>query len=177
MTVVVCSLGANLGDRLARLQEAVDGLRAHRVSAVYQTPPWGDPDQPPYLNAVVIAYHPSRTPRDWLVSAQSIETRVGRVRDPARRYGPRPLDIDLIVARTASGDPVLSDDPDLRLPHPLAWRRAFVLLPWLELEPDATLPGHGRVADLLAAPEAAADAPGVHRRDALVLRPVADCTG
>lgn len=176
MTLVVCSLGANLGDRLARLQDAVDGLRAHRVSAVYQTPPWGDPDQPPYLNAVAIACHPSRTPRDWLDLAQSIETRAGRVRDPGRRYGPRPLDVDLIVARTDSGDPIHSADPELRLPHPLAWRRAFVLVPWLDLEPDAALPGHGRIADLLAAAEVAADAPGVRRRDDLALAPVADCT-
>ncbi len=176
MTVVVCSLGANLGDRLARLQDAVDGLRAHRVSAVYQTPPWGDPDQPPYLNAVVIACHPARTPRGWLALAQAIETRAGRVRDPGRRYGPRPLDVDLIVARTDSGELIHSDDPALRLPHPLAWRRAFVLVPWLDLEPAAALPGRGRIADLLALPEARADAPGVHRRDDLALRPVADCT-
>ncbi|HEX6076102.1 MAG TPA: 2-amino-4-hydroxy-6-hydroxymethyldihydropteridine diphosphokinase [Micromonosporaceae bacterium] len=176
MTVVVCSLGANLGDRLARLRDAVDGLRAHRVSGVYETPPWGDLDQPRYLNAVAVGHHPSRTPRDWLALAQSIETRAGRIRDPARRYGPRPLDIDLIAMWTESGDPVLSDDPELTLPHPLAWRRAFVLVPWLELDPDAILPGHGRVADLVAGPEVNADTPGVHRRCDLVLRPVADCT-
>lgn len=176
MTVVVCSLGANLGDRLARLQDAVDGLGAHQVSAVYETSPWGDPDQPPYLNAVVVARHPARTPRDWLALARSLEARAGRVRDPGRRYGPRPLDIDLIAMRTDSGDPILSDDPELTLPHPRVRQRAFVLVPWLDVEPDATLPGAGPAAELLAGLEVRADAPGVHRCDDLVLRPVADCT-
>ena len=176
MTVVVCSLGANLGDRLARLQDAVDGLRAHRVSGVYETPPWGDPDQPTYLNAVAVARHPSRTPGDWLALAKAIEERSGRVRDPTRRYGPRTLDVDLVAVWTESGDPVFSDDPELTLPHPLAWQRAFVLVPWLELDSTATLPGHGRVADLVAGPQVSADTVGVHRRDDLLLRPVADCT-
>jgi 2-amino-4-hydroxy-6-hydroxymethyldihydropteridine diphosphokinase len=176
VTVVVCSLGANLGDRLARLQDAVDGLRAHRVSRVYETLPWGDSDQPSYLNAVVVARHPSRTARDWLTLAQAVESRAGRVRDPARRYGPRPLDVDLIAVWTDSGEPVRCEDPVLTLPHPLAWQRAFVLVPWLELDPAAILPGHGRVADLVAGPRVGGDTSGVHRRDDLVLRPVADCT-
>ena len=176
MSVAVISLGANLGDRLGNLQAAVDGLRAHRVSSVYETEPWGDPDQPRYLNAVAIASDPARGPRDWLVLAQDLERRAGRVRDPARRFGPRPLDVDLIDVRDADGASIVMDDPELTLPHPRAAVRAFVLIPWRELEPDATLPGAGPVADLLATPEVSADAPGVRRRDDLVLYPVADCS-
>lgn len=175
MTLVVASLGANLGDRLARLQDAVDGLGAHRVSSVYETPPWGDQDQPAYLNAVVVA-EADRTPRQWLELAQRLEAGAGRVRDPDRRYGPRPLDVDLIDVRDGTGVSIVSDDPELTLPHPRARLRAFVLVPWRELEPDAVVPGAGRVADLLAEPGPAADAPGVRRRPDLVLRPVKDCT-
>lgn len=176
MTVLVASLGANLGDRLARLQDAVDGLGAHRVSSVYETPPWGDPDQPAYLNAIAIAADDRREPRDWLDLAHRLETAAGRVRDPARRYGPRPLDVDLIEIRRGTGESVVSGDPELTLPHPRARLRAFVLVPWLELEPDATVPGAGRVSELLAEPGPAADAPAVRRRPDLVLRPVKDCT-
>ena len=169
MTVAVFSLGANLGDRLGNLQAAVDGLGAHRVSQVYETDPWGDPDQPAYLNAVAIAAA-DREPADWLALAQSLERHAGRVRDPARRYGPRPLDVDLIDIRRDSGAPVVSADPELTLPHPRAALRAFVLLPWSELEPDAVLAGAGPVRELLAAPEVAADLPGVRRRADLSLR-------
>ncbi|MGH3656512.1 MAG: 2-amino-4-hydroxy-6-hydroxymethyldihydropteridine diphosphokinase [Micromonosporaceae bacterium] len=176
MTVVVFSLGANLGDRLAQLQAAVEGLRAHRVSHVYETPPWGDPDQPAYLNAVAIAADPERGPRDWLELARSLEERAGRVRDPDRRYGPRPLDVDLIDMRTDAGEPIVSDDPELTLPHPRARWRAFVLVPWLELEPGAAVPGAGRATDLLTQPDVAHDAPGVRLRGDLRLRPVADFT-
>ncbi|MGH3715017.1 MAG: 2-amino-4-hydroxy-6-hydroxymethyldihydropteridine diphosphokinase [Micromonosporaceae bacterium] len=176
MTTAVVSLGANLGDRLAALQSAADGLGAHRVSSVYETPPWGDEAQPAYLNAVVIASHPGRRPRDWLALAQTLENQAGRVRDPARRYGPRPLDVDLIDIRTGSGESIVDTDPELTLPHPRARLRAFVLVPWRELEPDATVPGAGPVSALLAEPGPAADAPTVRRRSDLVLRPVADCT-
>ncbi len=193
MTVAVVSLGANLGDRLARLQDAVDGLCAHRVSSVYETPPWGDPegadsldasrpglgtfaDQPAYLNAVVIAADDPRQPRDWLALARHLENQAGRVRDPARRYGPRPLDVDLIDIRTASGQSLVSDDPELTLPHPRARLRAFVLVPWRELEPDAVVPGAGTVTALLAEPGPAEDAPRVRRRPDLPLRAVKDCS-
>ena len=165
------SLGSNVGDRLAYLQSAVDGLGAYRVSGVYETAPWGDPDQPPYLNAVVVAEATGRQPRDWLTLAHALEAAAERRRDRDRRYGPRTLDVDLIDIRNADGDSFVADDPRLTLPHPRAAVRAFVLVPWKELEPDATVPGAGTVTELLAVPETAADVTEVRRRDDLALRP------
>jgi dihydroneopterin aldolase/2-amino-4-hydroxy-6-hydroxymethyldihydropteridine diphosphokinase len=153
----VLSLGSNLGDRLANLRGAVQGLRAalaerggavRAVSAVYETPPWGDADQPTYLNAAVLVTN-AGTPHELLRLATALEREAGRVRDPARRFGPRPLDVDIIAAWSADGVPVRVDDPALTLPHPRAHLRAFVLRPWLDVDPAAELPGHGSVADLL----------------------------
>lgn len=142
----VLALGSNLGDRFDSLQGALDslfdapGLDFVAVSPVYETDPVGGPEQGPYLNAVVIA-DSSLEPRTLLERAESVETAFGRVR--AERWGARTLDVDLIMV----GD-VVSDDPDLTLPHPRAHERAFVLVPWLQADPDATLAGR-RVADLL----------------------------
>lgn len=159
MTVAVLALGSNLGEREAHLRAAVrslsDVLRV--VSGVYETPPWGDPDQPEYLNAAVIAEHPSADPRYWLDRARELEERAGRVRDPQRRFGPRTLDVDVIAVRDDAGEPVISTDPDLVLPHPRAHLRAFVLRPWVDIEPYAALPGHGWVSDLLRAEPVAAE--------------------
>jgi 2-amino-4-hydroxy-6-hydroxymethyldihydropteridine diphosphokinase len=151
MTRAVLSLGSNLGDRAAHLRAAVDGLgdAVVAVSPVQETPPWGDPDQPNYLNAVVIV-QASVDARGWLDRAQALEQAAGRVRDPDRRFGPRTLDVDVIAVWADDGEPVHSTDPDLTLPHPRAHLRAFVLQPWLDLEPDAELPGHGTVRELVA---------------------------
>lgn len=156
ITRVLLCLGANLGDPLSAFREAVADLgeTVEATSEVYTTPPWGDPDQPPYLNAVVLASG-DRTPGEWLEAAQAIEIAAGRVRDPERRYGPRVLDIDIIAAWDAAGEPILSDDEWLTLPHPRAHLRAFVLVPWSSIQPDAVLPGHGRISDLLTGPLAA----------------------
>jgi 2-amino-4-hydroxy-6-hydroxymethyldihydropteridine diphosphokinase len=161
----VLSLGSNLGDRAAHLAAAVAALRPVlvAVSGVYETPPWGDPDQPSYLNAVAVVDDPDAAARDWLERARTIETAEGRVRDPERQFGPRTLDVDVITVIDADG-PVTSADPDLTLPHPRAHLRAFVLRPWLEVEPAAELPGHGRVVDLLAAGPAATDDAAVRAR-------------
>jgi 2-amino-4-hydroxy-6-hydroxymethyldihydropteridine diphosphokinase/dihydroneopterin aldolase len=146
---VVIALGSNLGDRLGHLQGAVDaldgtrGLAVAAVSPVYQTAPVGGPAQPDYYNAVLTA----RTvlpPRALLTRCQQVENAFGRVR--AETWGPRTLDLDLIVY----GD-VVTDDPELTLPHPRAAERAFVLAPWHAVDPDAVIPGRGSVADLLAA--------------------------
>src|SRR5919197_4703769 len=112
-TTAVISLGSNVGDRLAYLQSAVDGLGAYRVSGVYETDPWGDPDQPPYLNAVVVAESTGRQPRDWLTLAHALEAAAERRRDRDRRYGPRTLDVDLIDIRNADGDSFVGGDPRL----------------------------------------------------------------
>ena len=156
------SIGSNLGDRLAHLQSAVDGLRPLAVSGVYETAPWGGVEQDDYLNAVVVAVDPGLDARGWLARAHELEAAAGRTREV--RWGPRTLDVDVVdVAGTVSAD------PELTLPHPRAHERAFVLVPWAEVDPEATLPGHGRVAEL-AARLVAADAAAVRRRDDLRLR-------
>lgn len=152
MSTAVLALGSNLGDRLAHLRAAVAALgdEVVRFSEIYETPPWGDPDQPSYLNAAVLVRGP-RDARGWLARCAGLEQAAGRVRDPARRFGPRTLDVDVVAVWADDGEPVLVDEPDLIVPHPRAHERDFVLRPWLDLDPEAVLPGHGRVADLLGA--------------------------
>ena len=146
---VVLALGSNLGDRLASLQGGVDalcarpGLSGVQVSPVYETAPVGGPAQPEYLNAVLVAAT-TLSARAILDRCQEAENALGRVR--TERWGPRTLDVDVIVYGTE-----VSDDPELTLPHPRAHERAFVLAPWHDVDPGAVIPGRGRVADLLAA--------------------------
>jgi 2-amino-4-hydroxy-6-hydroxymethyldihydropteridine diphosphokinase len=144
----VLALGANLGDKLGTLQgcvQAIGGLPdtdVLAISPVYETVPVGGPAQPDYLNAVLIASTGLR-PGELLEAAHRIEADFGRVR--TERFGPRTLDIDIICyAGEVSSDPVLS------LPHPHAHERAFVLAPWHDVDPEAELPGHEAVGDLLA---------------------------
>jgi 2-amino-4-hydroxy-6-hydroxymethyldihydropteridine diphosphokinase len=144
---VVLSLGSNLGDRLANLQHGVDallaepGLQDPAVSGVFQTSPVGGPEQPDFLNAVLVAV--TALPAGLILSrCQAAERAAGRVRTV--RWGPRTLDVDVIACGTE-----VSADPVLTLPHPRAHERAFVLLPWLDVDPAACLPGAGRVADLV----------------------------
>jgi 2-amino-4-hydroxy-6-hydroxymethyldihydropteridine diphosphokinase len=157
-------LGANLGDREATLRAALRGLgdRLVAVSGGYRTPPWGDPDQPAYLNAVAVVADDAVDADGWLALAHELEAAGGRVRDPARRYGPRTLDVD-VIAVWRNGQPVVQDDPVLTLPHPRAHLRAFVLVPWAEIEPTAELPGHGPITALLRTEPVAPDVPGVTR--------------
>ena len=138
MTRAVLSVGANLGDRLARLQSVVDGLGESvvEVSPVYETAPWGGVDQGPFLNAVLIADDPAMDCRGWLRRGQELEQAAGRVR--GRRWGPRTLDVDLISCSSGDTELVVRE-PDLTLPHPLAHLRAFVLVPWLAVDPAAEL--------------------------------------
>lgn len=151
MTRAVLSLGANLGDRAGALRTALaalkdDGLIAR--STLYETPPWGPVEQPPYLNAIAVV----RGPRDaagWLARAHELEQAAGRTREV--RFGPRTLDVDVVTVIGDDGAPVVSDDPVLTLPHPRAHERAFVLVPWLTLDPGAVVPGRGKVTDLVAA--------------------------
>jgi len=161
VTQVVLSIGSNLGDRASHLRAAVRGLEAEgeirAVSGVYETPPWGDAEQPAYYNAAVLVGG-DHDVTEWLRIAQRIEDGEGRTRDPQRRFGPRTLDVDLIAAWTDDGTPIVRDDPDLTLPHPRAHLRAFVLRPWLEIQPYARLPGHGGVNDLVLSDALAADA-------------------
>lgn len=146
----VVALGSNLGNRLETLQGAVDaledtpGLRVKAVSPVYETEPWGvEPgSQPNYLNAVVLL-KTTLPPVSLLERGHAIEEAFERVRD--ERWGPRTIDVDIV-----SYQDVISDDPRLTLPHPRAHERAFVLVPWHDVDPGAELPGRGPVTQLLA---------------------------
>ena len=165
VTRAVVALGANLGDTAAALQHAVDALaasgRVAAVSAVFRTAPVGGPEQPDYLNAVVLL-DTELTAAELLDAAHRIEAAAGRVR--LERWGARTLDVDIV----AFGDE-RSDDPQLTLPHPRAHERAFVLAPWLDSDPAAVLPGRGQVAELLGT---VGDA-GVQRLSEPRLRPPA----
>ena len=171
MTQVVLSLGSNLGDRLGHLRSAVAALQDVLlvVSGVYETPPWGDPDQPAYLNAALLAADPAAQPRDWLDRARAIEDAAGRVRDPARQYGPRTLDVDVIAVWTDAASRCCSVDPELTLPHPRAHLRAFVLRPWIDIQPYGKLPGHGWLTDLMNTEPVATDVLDVRPRADLQL--------
>jgi 2-amino-4-hydroxy-6-hydroxymethyldihydropteridine diphosphokinase len=159
VTRAVLSLGSNLGDRLAYLRLAVAGFAdvLVAVSPVYETVPWGVTDQDDFLNAVLIVSG-DVDEWGWLRRGQALERAAGRVRE--RRWGPRTLDVDVVTV-----DGVRSADPELLLPHPGAHERASVLVPWLDVEPDAVVPGHGPVRDLLGG----LDPGGVTRRADLSL--------
>jgi len=143
VTRVVLSIGSNLGDRLARLQSVVDGLdgAVRAVSPVYETPAWGGVEQGPFLNAVLIADDPAMDCYGWLHRAHELEAAADRVR--AERWGPRTLDVDLVTCHDGERE-VTSRDAALTLPHPLAHLRAFVLIPWLAVDPEATLTVAGK---------------------------------
>jgi 2-amino-4-hydroxy-6-hydroxymethyldihydropteridine diphosphokinase len=171
VTQAILSIGSNLGEREQHLRKAVDELgdAAVVVSGVYESPPWGDPDQPDYLNAAVLAVDPKRDAHGWLVEAARLERAAGRVRDPDRQFGPRTLDVDVITVWDDDGAPVTVDDPDLTLPHPRAHLRAFVLRPWLDIQPYAQLPGHGWLNDLIRADRIADDLAELRPRDDIEL--------
>lgn len=140
---VVIALGANLGPVQATLEAAVRqlaavaGLRVSMVSDLFETDPVGGPDQPVYLNAVILA----RTSLDafsLLTELHAVEADHGRVRET--RWGARSLDLDLIqYGDPGSDSELLSQDPELTLPHPRAHQRAFVLAPWLAIDAEALL--------------------------------------
>ena len=142
---VVIALGSNLGDRSLNIDSAVMELakiiEITHLSANHETDPVGGPAQPKYLNAVLIA-ESELDPHELLIGALEIENRLGRTREV--HWGPRTIDIDLISA----GNEVINSQV-LVLPHPRAHERKFVLKPWLEIDPDAALPGYGPDQDIL----------------------------
>ena len=145
----VIAVGANLGnaeqvvnEALANVAEELNGSLV-ACSSLFRTAPVGGPDQPDFVNAVAIV-DTELEPGDVLTRLQAMENDAGRVRDV--RWGPRTLDLDVIVAGQ-----VVSDDPVLTIPHPRAHERAFVLVPWLEIDPSAQIPGVGYVRDLVDA--------------------------
>jgi 2-amino-4-hydroxy-6-hydroxymethyldihydropteridine diphosphokinase len=171
----VLSLGSNLGDRYGYLRQAVSGVgeRLLVVSGVYETPPWPPgTEAPAYLNAALLAVDaggPGAGPELWLALARELEAAAGRRRPVGDRYPPRTLDVDVIMVWDDADQPVMRDDPELSLPHPRAHLRAFVLRPWLDIQPYAVLPGHGCLADLLRSDPVAADLAEVRSRPDLTL--------
>ena len=141
-------LGSNRQNPDARLREAldhlghVDGIGVTGVSSFYRTPPWGDEQQDDFINAVV-SIETALEPLALLAETQAIETRMGRKRSN-RRWGPRIIDIDLLLY----GDMTCSLD-GLKIPHPRMHDRAFVLVPLAELDASLEIPGYGRVGELL----------------------------
>jgi len=163
MSRAVLSIGSNLGDRLAHLQSVVDALRPWLVAAspVYETAPWGGVEQQDFLNAVLVVADPAAGARDWLRRGQAAEDAAARERTV--HWGPRTLDVDVIVV-----DDVVSCEADLTLPHPHAAARAFVLVPWRDVDPGARLGGRG-LSDWIAT-RPADEVADVRRRADLVLR-------
>jgi 2-amino-4-hydroxy-6-hydroxymethyldihydropteridine diphosphokinase len=150
MAEALLGLGGNLGDVRETLDRAVQLLCEHKDtrllarSSDYRTPAWGVEDQPAFVNlCLVIAT--DLPPHDLLHRAQAIETRLGRDRVHERRWGPRAIDIDLLAY-----DDLTLNDPELTLPHPRLFERAFVLMPLSEIAPERMIAGR-RVRDALAA--------------------------
>lgn len=149
MAEALLALGGNVGDVRKTLDRAVaalcDGaeLRLVARSSDYRTPPWGVEDQPPFINCAIVAAT-DLAPPALLDRAQRIERQFGRARPRERRWGPRPLDIDLIAY-----DDVTLDTPELTLPHPRVFERAFVLVPLAEIAPQRRIAGT-RIIDALA---------------------------
>lgn len=161
---VVIALGANLGRVATTLAVAVrdvaaiTGVRVGAVSPMVETDPVGGPEQPDYLNAVLLA-HTRLAPATLLRELHAIEARHGRVRET--RWGARTLDLDLVqYGDPAAGSDVVTGGPDVVLPHPRAHERAFVLLPWLAADPSARLRVAGEVREVSALVEGV-DAAGV----------------
>lgn len=139
MADVLIALGGNVGDVRATFDRAISMLLGMTQgtllarSSDYSTPPWGDEDQPPFINAC-IGLDTELDPHALLYTLKKIETRFGRIRNSERRWGPRTLDLDMIAY-----DDVTLSDRDLTLPHPRLFERAFVLVPLAEIAPDRTI--------------------------------------
>lgn len=150
-TIAVVGLGANLGDAGASVHDALAVLdllpstQLLRASKLYRTPAWGQVDQPDFINAAAVLETglDARTLLDRLLA---IERDFGRIRTAGERWGPRTLDLDLLLF----GDAVI-DEPGLQVPHPHLHERAFALLPLAEIAPDLAIPGVGRVGELARA--------------------------
>jgi 2-amino-4-hydroxy-6-hydroxymethyldihydropteridine diphosphokinase len=149
-TTAYIGLGANLGEREVMIRRALDalaageGLRLVGVSELRETDPVGYEDQPRFLNGVA-AVETTVSARDLLSRLLEIECELGRDRASSERWGPRTIDLDLLLY----GDRVV-DEPGLRVPHPRLHERRFVLEPLAELSPGLVVPGRGPVSDLLA---------------------------
>jgi 2-amino-4-hydroxy-6-hydroxymethyldihydropteridine diphosphokinase len=149
MAHALIALGGNIGDVRATFRKAIANICGMTQAALlarssdYATPPWGDVDQAPFINAC-IEIDTSLDPHALLFALQKIEAKFGRDRAKERRWGPRTLDLDLIAF-----DDVSIEKPQLTLPHPRWFERAFVLVPLAEIAPDRLIAGRS-VASALA---------------------------
>ena len=149
MADVLIALGGNVGDVRATFRKSIANICGMTQAALlarssdYTTPPWGEEDQPLFINAC-IEIETSLDPHALLFSLHKVEKKFGRDRDNETRWGPRTLDLDLIAY-----DDVRLDKPELTLPHPRLFERAFVLVPLAEIVPERVIAGR-RVADALA---------------------------
>ena len=147
MADVFLGLGSNLGDREANIREALDrlarhpGIRLERVSSYYETAPIGFTEQPDFVNAVALI-ETELEPADLLHIVVGIENDMGRVR--SQRWGPRVIDIDLLLYNNTE-----ADTPELTLPHPRMMERAFVMAPLAEIAPDLELPDGRKPPEVL----------------------------
>ena len=152
-TIALVGLGGNLGDAAATLRQAFQELdalpstRLLRASRLYRSRAWGRTDQPDFINAVAML-ETTLGARELLDAMLGIEHGAGRERHPDERWGPRTLDLDLLLY----GDAVM-DEPGLHVPHPHLHERAFALVPLVEIAPDAMIPGIGAARTALAAME------------------------
>src|SRR5215470_2963986 len=150
MANALIALGGNVGDVRATFKKAIANICGMAQAALlarssdYATPPWGEANQPRFINAC-IEIETGLDPHALLFTLQKVEQKFGRDRAKEQRWGPRTLDLDLIAY-----DDVSLDRPELTLPHPRLFERAFVLVPLAEIAPDRIIAGH-RVADALAA--------------------------
>ena len=149
MASVLIALGGNVGDVRSTFKKAIANICGMTQGALvarssdYATPPWGDEQQPPFVNAC-IEIETQLDPHALLATLQKVESKFGRDRDRERHWGPRSLDLDLLAY-----DDVRLDRPELTLPHPRLFERAFVLVPLAEIAPDRIIAG-ARVRDALA---------------------------
>ena len=149
MTRAYVGVGTNLGDRAAMVRAAIEQLRSEQgvevmaVSSIRETDPVGLVEQPRFLNAAV-ALETELSARGLLDRLLGIERRLGRTR-AGPRFGPRTIDLDLLLYGDA-----LIDEPGLEVPHPRLHERLFALEPLVDLDPELVVPGHGRLADLVA---------------------------
>lgn len=150
MVLACVGLGANLGDACGTVRAALQALgrlpktRLLAGSRLYRTPAWGNLAQPPFINAAA-ALETTLAPLELLDHLLAIEQQFGRIRLPDERWGPRTLDLDLLLYADR-----IVELPRLQVPHPYLHERAFALLPLAEVAPDALIPGHGTVRDVLA---------------------------
>lgn len=149
--IAFVGLGGNVGAAVTTLRAAIGDLSALpdtqllRASRLYRTPAWGLEDQPDFVNAVAML-ETQLAPQALLEHLLAIERIHGRLRDADLRWGPRTLDLDLLLY----GDAVIHE-PGLHVPHPQLHKRAFALQPLVEIAPETVIPGVGRASDALAA--------------------------